>query len=68
MIRDMAKYYRIDAAMRAQKQREWNQPIYWPLFVIFGLLALAIIPVLRLWRRREETTGLARSVSMVGEK
>ena len=68
MIRDMAKYYRIDANMRAQKQREWNQPIYWPLFVIFGLLALAIIPVLRLWRRREKSTGLARSVSMVGEK
>ena len=67
MIRDMAKYYRIDAAMRAKSQREWNHPTYWPVFAILALLLLATIPAVRLWRRREQATGVARSVSVAGE-
>ncbi len=66
MIRDMGKYYRIDAAMRAQKQREWNQPTYWPMFLLAAIIALAIFPIVRLWRRREKATGLARSVVLAG--
>jgi ABC-type transport system substrate-binding protein len=67
MIRDMAKYYRIDAAMRAKSQRAWNHSTYWPVFAILALLLLATIPAIRLWRRREQATGVARSVSVAGE-
>jgi len=31
LIRDMAKYYRVDSALRAAKQAEWNRPILWPM-------------------------------------
>ncbi|WP_443112044.1 ABC transporter substrate-binding protein [Aquabacterium sp. OR-4] len=41
MIRDMAKYYRIDPAQRAQAQAEWNAPTRWPLALLLaGVLAL----------------------------
>ncbi|MES2717379.1 MAG: ABC transporter substrate-binding protein [Pseudomonadota bacterium] len=41
LIRDMAKYYRVDAQLRATKQAEWNAPVRWPLAVVaVGLLAL----------------------------
>lgn len=42
LIRDMAKYYRVDAAERVRKQAEWNRPLWWPLpFVVVALAALA---------------------------
>ena len=34
LIRDMAKYYRVDPALRAQRQAEWNQPVRWPLALL----------------------------------
>jgi ABC-type transport system substrate-binding protein len=44
MFRDMAKYYRLDTAMRVQSQAEWNQPTYWPLaLIVLGLLAMFFV-------------------------
>ncbi len=61
LIRDMAKYYRIDAALRARKQAEWNHPVYWPLAFV-ALLALALgRAAWRSFRRRE--TATARGVA-----
>jgi oligopeptide transport system substrate-binding protein len=47
------KYQRIDVAMREQKRSAWNRPIVWPLPLVGGLLALAIYPAWRAYRRRE---------------
>jgi len=47
VIRDMAKYYRIDTAERAAKLAEWNRPVMWPL-ALLALSALALV----LWARR----------------
>lgn len=41
LIRDMAKYYRIDPALRERRLAEWNKPVLWPL----ALLALAVLGV-----------------------
>ena len=42
LVRDMAKYYRIDPALRAQKQAEWNKPAWWPpVLIVLALLAIA---------------------------
>jgi len=42
MIRDMAKYYRLDPALRAQKQAEWNRPAWWPpVLMVLALLGVA---------------------------
>ena len=41
LVRDMAKYYRIDPALRAQKQTEWNKPALWPpVLIVLALLAI----------------------------
>ncbi len=51
------KYQRIDPARREREQREWNQPLWWPL--VLGALALALfaLPAVMVWRRRERGTA-----------
>ncbi len=57
LIRDMAKYYRVDPALRAAKQGEWNRPVWWPMLLLAaGVLALAWV-ARRGWRRREQATA-----------
>ncbi|MBT9488112.1 MAG: ABC transporter substrate-binding protein [Rubrivivax sp.] len=57
LIRDMAKYYRVDTALRSTRQREWNQPVWWPV-ALLALLPLAAGWVAwRAWRRREQAVG-----------
>jgi hypothetical protein len=41
VIRDMARYYRVDPELRAKKQSEWNRPVWWPMVVL--LMALAAL-------------------------
>ncbi|MEO7336995.1 MAG: ABC transporter substrate-binding protein [Caldimonas sp.] len=53
MIRDMAKYYRLDPAMRAQKQAEWNRPDWWPMVLIAMALLAVAWGARRTFRRRE---------------
>jgi len=64
LIRDMAKYYRVDAELRAKKLAEWNQPIRWPLALLAAaLLALAWV-ARRSFRARE--TATARGTAAAG--
>jgi hypothetical protein len=58
LIRDMAKYYKVDANLRAAKQAEWNAPVRWPL----ALVALAVLALLWVGRRsvRARETATAR--------
>ena len=59
MVRDLARYYRIDTAVRVARQREWNQPHYWPL-VLMALLLLAVgYAGWRSFRRYEQKTARA---------
>ena len=53
MIRDMARYYKIDSAERVRKQAEWNHPVWWPLAAIAALLVAGLAVGLRSFRRRE---------------
>jgi len=46
LIRDMARFYRLDAALRAQRVAEWNRPVWWPI-VLLALGALALVWVAR---------------------
>jgi ABC-type transport system substrate-binding protein len=39
LVNDRALYYRVDPVLRAQRQAEWNNPVWWPLV---GLLVLAL--------------------------
>jgi ABC-type transport system substrate-binding protein len=57
MIRDMAKYYRVDPELRARKQAEWNRPIYWPLVALAVALLAAVWGARRAFRAREAATA-----------
>ncbi len=61
LIRDMAKYYRVDPALRVARQSQWNRPVYWPL-ALLALAALAIVlAAWRSWRAQEAATARPRS-------
>jgi hypothetical protein len=63
LIRDMAKYYRVDPALRAAKQAEWNAPVRWPLaLVAIGVLAL-LWAARRSVRQRETATARRRAAA-----
>ena len=47
------KYQRIDVGMRAERRREWNRPVAWPLFFAATLIFLIALPAIRSHRRRE---------------
>jgi ABC-type transport system substrate-binding protein len=59
LIRDMAKYYRVDTALRVQKQREWNRPVLWPVLLLALLPLAAAVAAWRGWRRRERASARA---------
>jgi MYXO-CTERM domain-containing protein len=37
----------------AAARRKWNQPVAWPVVLALGLIAIAAIPAVRSYRRRE---------------
>ncbi len=41
---DGAKYWQVDAAVRARLQAKWNHPNYWPILATVALLVIAIVP------------------------
>ncbi len=53
MIRDMAKYYRLDPAQRTAKLAQWNQPTWWPPVLLAALVVLLFVLGWRAFRRRE---------------
>ncbi|HWH81961.1 MAG TPA: peptide ABC transporter substrate-binding protein, partial [Burkholderiaceae bacterium] len=56
---DRALYYRIDPALRARRQAEWNRPHAWPLaLLVLAALVLGAI-AWRAFRARERATALA---------
>jgi ABC-type transport system substrate-binding protein len=60
VIRDMARYYRVDPVLRARKQAEWNQPVWWPVALLgLGLLLLAWLAQ-RSFTQRELATATAQ--------
>lgn len=57
IVRNHIQYLRIDPNLRVEKIKEWNKPIYWPLFGILVLLALIIVPMYYLHKKREAMTA-----------
>lgn len=45
------KYAKIDPSLRALKRKEWNQPIFIPIIIVLGLLAISLLPVLIQYKR-----------------
>ena len=53
MIQSSLKYLRLDPEMRADKRREWNAPVMWPIAAGIGLLVVLLLPAVWIYRRRE---------------
>lgn len=53
------KYQRIDTALRAQKRREWNQALLWPLGLLALVLAAFTAPAVITYLRRERMAARA---------
>lgn len=47
------RYISIDTALRQKRQRQWNQPILWPIYILLILIALFLVPVFVAFYRRE---------------
>jgi len=62
MVRDQAQYYRLDTADRSRSLKAWNAPVYWPVLVVLGLLAVMAWGAIRILRARDQQTALPRPV------
>ena len=57
MARNTLKYKTIDPKLRAQKQREWNQPVLWPVALLLLVLVLSAIPAWRSYVARQQAAA-----------
>lgn len=57
MVRNTLQFLRLDPELRAQSQAQWNQPLWWPLWVLLGLLVFVVGWVWRVIRLREQKTA-----------
>ncbi|MCG6965366.1 MAG: ABC transporter substrate-binding protein [Chromatiaceae bacterium] len=58
MANNTLKYKRVDGLARVAAQRAWNQPVLWPLGLIFAAVVLSVIPAVRGFRARERSRAL----------
>jgi cytochrome c-type biogenesis protein CcmH/NrfF len=59
MVRNMLQYLRLDPALRVEKIRQWNVPVWWPLWLLGGLALLGAWLIWRAARRRDQATAVA---------
>jgi len=55
MAHNTLQYKRIDPQLRNQKRAEWNQPIVWPIIVLFIILIIGTIPAVATYKQREHS-------------
>lgn len=58
MAHNTLKYQRLDPSLRAHSRRLWNAPRLLPLYGIAVVIALMLVPVWRVWRRREQRKAI----------
>ena len=61
MANNTLKYKRIDAKLRVEKQKEWNQPVILPLVIFFLLLILGGYLLVKIYKNRQK--AVVREVS-----
>src|SRR5690625_2572276 len=54
MVRDTLQYMRLDTEARTQSQAQWNQPLWWPLWVLIALVVLVGGYLMRVWQAKNQ--------------
>jgi ABC-type transport system substrate-binding protein len=57
LVRDQARYYRIDAAERVARTGSWNQRVWWPIWLILAAIGATVFVAWRTLRKRERTNA-----------
>ena len=57
MVRDMARYYRLEPELRAARQAEWNRPVWWPLWLLLLGGGAIVWATRRSFRAREQAVA-----------
>jgi oligopeptide transport system substrate-binding protein len=52
MANNTLKYRKVDPALRVAYQAHWNRPVWWPVWLLVGGVAIAIVPAALAYRRR----------------
>jgi oligopeptide transport system substrate-binding protein len=60
------KYFRIDAGLREQKRRKWNEPVLWPIALGLIVLVVSVVPAVAVYRGRERGAGIRGKESKIG--
>lgn len=60
MVRNTLQYFRLDPALRVEKIKQWNPPVWWPLWLLLGLALLGAFPAYKVVKRRESATAIER--------
>ena len=58
LIRDMAKYYRVDPQLRVAKQAEWNKPTWWPVVLLVAFAVGLVWIARRGYQARQRATAV----------
>ena len=56
MARNTLKYKTIDPQLRLEARRRWNQPIVWPVVLVFVVFFVSAIPAYRTYRARQRAS------------
>ncbi|HEY1391973.1 MAG TPA: ABC transporter substrate-binding protein [Methylibium sp.] len=59
IVRDMAKYYRLDPKERVARLAAWNKPVWWPLLALVAIALGLVWIARRSYRAREQAVGRA---------
>ena len=53
MSHNTLQFKRIDPQVRAKKRTDWNQPVVWPVIMLFVILIVGTIPAISTYKKRE---------------
>ncbi|MGB5179312.1 MAG: ABC transporter substrate-binding protein [Gammaproteobacteria bacterium] len=57
MANNTLKYQRLEPALRAALQAEWNRPVRWPLYAIAIIVILVLLPAFAGFRRQQRRSA-----------
>ena len=61
MAQNTLKYRRVDPRERQQYRAHWNKPVLWPLWLLFLILGISLLPAIVTYRRKEHLAMVKRA-------